>query len=187
MEVDPKDVQAGKAAAAEMAARKRAGLPELQLDALPSTIATKLMILSLLLFGGKVVIVKGFANERINCTRHSRNSSPTHNFSHPIRTCLVKRQNKLQDGLDKLSGAAKLSTLQEQTLVPKKVDIQKRDPVSTHCSLHPSQVFDRPSRMKAKIQQVIKDLQSISEDIDAKYATGVVHGFSEEPGSELIW
>ena len=41
--MDPKSIKADQAAAAEQAARKRAGIPELQLDALPSTIATKMM------------------------------------------------------------------------------------------------------------------------------------------------
>ena len=41
--MDPRSIKAGQAAAAEQAARKRAGIPELELDALPSTIATKMM------------------------------------------------------------------------------------------------------------------------------------------------
>jgi len=53
LEVNPKEVQAEKALAVEIAARKRAGLPELAVDALPSTIATKLMTLSLILSRGK--------------------------------------------------------------------------------------------------------------------------------------
>ena len=43
MQVDPRSIKAGQAAAAEQAARTRAGIPELELDALPSTIATKMM------------------------------------------------------------------------------------------------------------------------------------------------
>ena len=43
MEADLEDIRADKAAASEALARKRAGIPELEHDALPSTIANKLM------------------------------------------------------------------------------------------------------------------------------------------------
>ena len=38
--------------------------------------------------------------------------------------------------------------------------------------------------MKAKIQDVINNLQSVSETIDKNYSDGVVHGFSEQPISQ---
>ena len=43
LQVDPKSIKAEQAAALEQATRKRAGIPELELDALPSTIAIKMM------------------------------------------------------------------------------------------------------------------------------------------------
>ena len=43
MEAHLDDIKADKAAASEALARKRAGIPELELDALPSTIANKPM------------------------------------------------------------------------------------------------------------------------------------------------
>ena len=42
-ETPAKSIKAEQAAALEQAARKRAGIPELELDALPSTIAIKMM------------------------------------------------------------------------------------------------------------------------------------------------
>ncbi|CAL1127598.1 unnamed protein product [Cladocopium goreaui] len=74
-DVSIRDVKKEKALAIEKIARKKAGLPELELDALPSSICNKMM------------------------------------------TCLSKRSQKLQDGIDKLDSAEKLSGLQEQTLV----------------------------------------------------------------------
>ena len=42
-EVDPAQIKADHAAASLLAQRKKAGIPELALDALPSTIATKML------------------------------------------------------------------------------------------------------------------------------------------------
>lgn len=61
------------------------------------------------------------------------------------------------------------------------------NPVFAHCSLHPSQVFRPTFQDEEEDRGSHEDLHSISDSIDAKYANGVVHGFSEEPGSELIW
>lgn len=47
LEVDPKDVEDAKKLTAQQQIMKRAGIPELKLDALPSSIAPKLMNLYL--------------------------------------------------------------------------------------------------------------------------------------------
>lgn len=97
--------QAAEETAAKV--RKRAGLPELVADALPSTVAMKMMILFLNL--------SKFS--RIENKTLSMLISFAHWFATFPRTCLAKRTKKLQDGLDKFEEAASLTNLQEMTLI----------------------------------------------------------------------
>lgn len=92
--------------------RKKAGLPDLDADVLPSTIMQRVMILifelSKPVFGSRfwrVDFVKGISF-RLQLLTSSRR----------LRTAMTKRQAKLQIGMDKLTAAAKLSSLQTQLL-----------------------------------------------------------------------
>ena len=120
--VSPEDLKAEKLAEAERTARKRAGIPELELDALPSAIATKMLSLVL-----KLTIVFdtyiGFSVQHpplfgfTICWVPKKHATKTILKMDPVRTCVSKRQKKLQDGFERFEDADTLSQLQTQLLV----------------------------------------------------------------------
>ena len=90
LEVNSEDEKKENAAQAVAKARKRAGVPELALDQLPSTIAMKLV-------------------------SHGCNSSMATTFSlsgRLLRSCMQKRIKHLEPGLERLNAATQLSVTQ---------------------------------------------------------------------------
>lgn len=105
---DPETVAAEEAAAKE---RKKAGLPEITVDTVNSTIATKVLNLSKtipIMYGIKV-FYSLFPNHF--CAHFGASAL------HP-RTCLTKRVSKLDAGLGRFDDAAKLSNLQQLYFSP---------------------------------------------------------------------
>ena len=90
LEVNSEDEKKENAAQAVAKARKRAGVPELALDQLPSTIAMKLV-------------------------SHGCNNSMATTFSlsgRLLRSCMEKRIKHLEPGLERLNAATQLSVTQ---------------------------------------------------------------------------
>lgn len=114
-DISPEEIAKQKQEETAKHQRKKAGLPELELDALPSSMAQKMAILSMKfdidLSLNKNVLTVSFHN----VMELVRSQPPTKNpFS--LRTCLTKRQAKLQLVLDKFTAASQLSELQTRNL-----------------------------------------------------------------------
>ena len=167
MDVDLNECKALNAEAEAKKARKKAGFPELELDALPSTLCIKMMTLHPIT--GSRSGLKGMAAD----VSFSLPALQTSNLCH-LRTCLGKRSMNLQKGLDQFAGYDNLSALQVATLV-----------IIMSCGTYLPRKFqclalDHTLRMKDKLSSTISRLSAHATEIDRVYAGGVVDGFSEE-------
>ena len=161
--------------------RKRAGLPQITVDTLPSTIATKMLKLDCYLkFGCRPLVFQQLVFSLPSFVWGPLEPDP--------RTCLTKRVVKLEVGLKRFTDAASLTTLQSMILV-------STGPISVviyFTSVDQLVLFQlcfhflgadstiKSPRMKQKIEKTIGELTAAYSSIESKFNDGVVDGFTQE-------
>ena len=97
---------------------------------------------------------------------------------------MVKRQAKLQIGMDKLTDVEKLSNLQTQLL--DYTWVVTSDFVAS-LTVIPTESFPSSGlRMKDKIQSVMEKLSSLTSELEQMFTAGVVNGFSAKLGPNFL-
>lgn len=148
--------------------RKQAGLPEMPEDSLPSGLANKIMCSAL--------------TSAWFCIFPPMHPTSSHQNATPRpRACLTKRSTKLSDLLKKFEDVEDKKALDvPQT---RSVNQQMVSLLSNHVLTGPFSsliLCAAKPRLKAKVDDAIKSLNKIHEQILSQYTDGLVDGFTKK-------
>ena len=160
--------------------RKRAGLPQITVDTLPSTIATKMMKLDCHLnLGCRPLVFQQLVFSLPSFVWGPLEPDP--------RTCLTKRLVKLEVGLKRFTDAASLTNLQSMILVSTGfisvvIYFTSVDQLVLFqlCFRFLGADSTKSPRMMKKIEKTIGELTGAYSSIESKFNDGVVDGFTQE-------